>query len=65
MVRNGGTVTVKNALVLTADKIPPEANYLGVHIYPDDTAELIVSQCMPEKSVRGEQIAESYRDHGK
>lgn len=63
--RNGETVTAKNSLALTTDQIPPNAGYLGVHIYPDDTAELIVSQYMPEKSLRGQQIAERYRNHGK
>lgn len=63
--RNGETVAVKNSLILTKDQIPSDAAYLGVHIYSDDTAELIVSQYMPEKSERGEQIAERYRNHGK
>jgi len=60
MPRNGDVVTAKNHLVLTVDKIPSNARYLGVHVYSDETAEFTFAQYMPELSERGEQI---YKEH--
>ena len=52
MARNGETVTAKNAPVIAPP--PQEARYLGIHIYPDDTVELIYSAFLPERTERGE-----------
>lgn len=49
--RNGDTVHNRNLLRL--DSTVPGARYLGVHIYPDDTVELITSVTLPDKSERG------------
>lgn len=65
MPRNGETVTLKSPLTLTADQIPRDAHYLGVHIYPDDTAELTFSQYLPEPTVRGKKILEGRSSNGK
>jgi hypothetical protein len=59
--RNGETVAVKNSLILTKDQTPPQAEYLGVHIYPDSTAELFLSQYIPEISPRGQKILDEVR----
>lgn len=60
MPRNGETVVARNPLTLTADQIPTGARYLGVHIYPDETAELIASRNFPELSSRGKEPEEEH-----
>lgn len=62
---NGETVVVRNSLTLTKDQIPSKAEYLGVHIYPDGTAELAISQYIPEVSPRGQKILDEVRKHGR
>lgn len=52
--RNGETVRNKNALELNQNRIVPGAKFLSVHIYPDDTVELITSARFPHASARGE-----------
>jgi hypothetical protein len=54
--RNGETATVKNVLTMNKDLVPAESRYLGVHIYPDDSAELTFSKYIPERTSRGESI---------
>jgi hypothetical protein len=54
--RNGEQVKIKNTLVIAPEQIPRGAHYLGLHLYPDDTAEAIFSEEMPEESERGRQI---------
>lgn len=49
--RNGETVSNKNSLRL--DSVMLGAKYLGIHIYPDDTVELITSIAVPEATQRG------------
>jgi hypothetical protein len=62
--RNGDTVVASNAPSLAQ---PPDgAKYLAVHIYPDDTVELLTSKRFPEPSPRGEvEIARLEKHHGK
>lgn len=62
---SGKTFSVKNSLVLTKDQISPKAGYLGVHIYPDNTAELTVSEYIPETTPRGKKILDEVRKHGR
>ncbi|SFG12101.1 hypothetical protein SAMN05518865_108204 [Duganella sp. CF458] len=63
MPRNGDTVIAKNALAISRDQVPPNSRYLGVHIYPDDTAELTFAEYIPERTPRGESIlAEALKD---
>jgi len=64
MEGNGETVTAKNSLTLTTNKIPPGTHYLGVHIYPDETAELTFAQHMPDTTPRGDKIL-GERNNGK
>ncbi|WP_284337249.1 hypothetical protein [Comamonas sp. NoAH] len=54
MKGNGDTVHATNALVLLAP--PREHRYLGVHIYPDYTVELISEEFWPEPTERGSEI---------
>lgn len=49
---NGDRVKALN--VVTLDAVPSDARYLGVHIYPDNTVELVCSKYFPELSERGE-----------
>ena len=51
MRRNGETVTAKNQPELK--DLPRTTVFLGVHIYQDDTVELVPSQHFPEMSERG------------
>lgn len=49
--RNGETVVARNLLSLK--DVPGNASFLGVHIYADDTVELIPSEHFPGLSTRG------------
>ena len=53
--RNGEIVTAKNAPQL--GPVPPDAVFLGVHIYPDETVELIPSRHYPQPTAKGEAMA--------
>lgn len=45
---------------------PSEFRYLGVHIYPDNTVELIPERFWPEKTPKGEAINRAWEQkHGK
>jgi hypothetical protein len=65
MARNGETDKAKNSLVITPEQIPADASSLGVHIYPDNTAELIFSNDILEQSARGLGYAKEFQKHGK
>jgi hypothetical protein len=63
--RNGEIVQNKNALELTHSQIVPGAKFISVHIYPDDTVELITSTHFPRSTARGEKEAATVHDrHG-
>jgi len=62
---NGDTVVANNSIdVLVAD-LSKYTETLGVHIYPDYTAELIFSNEMPHQSPRGLTYAKKYQKDGK
>lgn len=64
MARNGETVTAKNIPELK--DVPRNARYLAIHIYPDDTVELLTSEHYPQPSPRGEtEIQKWEKKHGK
>jgi hypothetical protein len=52
MARNGEKVNAKNSLELK--DVPQNHRYLAIHIYPDDTVELITTVHYPRPSERGE-----------
>lgn len=56
MARNGERVQVKNTIVITREQIPPGTRYIGLHLYPDDTAEITFAEFIPERTTRGKQI---------
>ena len=61
---NGGTVKAKNQPVLTHPD--PKKSYLGVHIYPDNTVEVIPQPYWPEKTAKGLEINRQWElKHGK
>lgn len=61
---NGDTVKAKNTPILT--NVDPSFRYLGVHIYPDNTVEIIPERYWPEKTEKGEAINRaSELKHGK
>ena len=53
--RNGETVTARNALELR--DVPKDAVFLAIHIYPDETVELITSRHYPRKTEKGKSMA--------
>lgn len=59
--RNGEVVILKNRLVILPEKIPQGTRYLGLHLYPDDTAEIIFSESIPDISARGKKILAARR----
>ncbi|MBT2791050.1 hypothetical protein [Paraburkholderia strydomiana] len=64
MARNGETVAMKNSINLVAEQIPADAHYLAVNIYPDDTAEFVFDESIPDTTPRGK-IIDERRQHGK
>lgn len=54
--RNGEDVKMKNKLVISPKQIPPGTRYVGLHLYPDDTAEVTFAESIPEGTPRGEKI---------
>lgn len=52
--RNGETVMAKNLPELK--DVPANSVFLGVHIYEDDTVELIPSEHFPDVSARGHEF---------
>jgi hypothetical protein len=64
MARNGDKVTAKNSLELK--DVPQGHRYLAIHIYPDDTVELVTSLHYPRPSERGEvELAKWEKKNGK
>jgi len=63
MAGNGDTVQAVNQPALT--RPDPKMRNLGVHIYPDNTVELIPEPYWPERSERGEAIHRAWeKRHG-
>jgi hypothetical protein len=64
MARNGEVVTSKNQPELK--DVPRQMRYLAVHIYPDNTVELVLTEHFPGLSQRGEDFkVERERKNGK
>ena len=62
MKNNGDTITSKNSPELVSI---PGGRYLGIHVYPDYTVELIPTVGLPQVSQRGQiEMAEAGRDRG-
>lgn len=51
---NGEVVTLKNDIAISADAIPGNSAYMGLYLYPGDTAEFTFERYMPGHSARGE-----------
>jgi hypothetical protein len=65
MPHNGDTVVAGNAIHVSVEDLPKYTEALGVHIYPDYTAELVFSDEMPHQSPRGLTYAKKYHVDGK
>ncbi len=64
MPGNGDTVKAINQPVLS--RPDSKIHYLGVHIYPDNTVELIPERFWPEKTEKGQEINRQWElKHGK
>ncbi len=60
MARNGETVHAKNRPVLSSP--PLEHRFLCVHVYPDDTVELVTSEHFPTQTDRGVVMGEAAKE---
>lgn len=56
MARNGEKIQVKNAILISSQQIPNNAHYIGLNLYPDDTAEITFGESIPERTPRGKNI---------
>lgn len=54
--RNGERVAMKSIIIIKESEIPAEAEYLGIYLYPDYTAEFAFTKYIPPNSDRGEAI---------
>ena len=54
--RNGERMQARNTLVISPAEIPAGTRYIGLHLYPDDTAEITFAEFIPERTPRGEKI---------
>jgi hypothetical protein len=59
MSHNGELVVARNVPLLT--EVPTKARFIAVHIYPDDTVELLLSEHYPRPSPRGEEELEKMK----
>ena len=50
---------IRNTLAVSPGQISKDAQYAGLHLYPDNTAEIIFSESMPERTVRGRTIMDA------
>ena len=56
----GETVAAKNPLNLSREDIPKGANYIGIHIYPDETAEFnFAVDSYPQETPRGKLLRDA------
>jgi hypothetical protein len=60
MAGNGDTVTAKNQPIL--NQPDSKKRYLGVHIYPDNSVELIPDEFWPERTQRGQALIDSAQE---
>jgi hypothetical protein len=58
MPRNDEVVKLKNKVVINPSDIPSGSYYMGVYLYPDDTAEFTFTEFMPgqKNTIRGNEI---------
>lgn len=61
--RNGEQVEKRNKLLITMDLIPKESRYLGLHLYPDNTAEFTFAEFIPDSTPRGDAILKENKLH--
>lgn len=59
MAGNGDVVTARNQADLRLEVVAANAQFIAVHIYPDDSAELITTQHYPRETERGRREGEA------
>jgi len=59
----GTIVEIKNRLTITPEQIPQGTRYIGLHLYPGDTAEATFSDGIPDRTERGQKIISDNDDH--
>ena len=47
---------MKNNIVISPEQLPPGTRYIGLHLYPDYTAEVTFDELIPVRTARGERI---------
>lgn len=56
MAGNGDAAALKNEVIIHPGQISHDTFYMGVYLYPDNTAEVTFSKHIPGNSKRGEAI---------
>ena len=56
MKRLGETVTARNQLRVRKEHLTADTQYIGLHLYQDETVDVTFSTYIPELSARGEEI---------
>ena len=59
--RNGEKMKIKNTLMISPEQIPQGTQCIGLHLYPDDTAEVTFAEFNPEVTARGMKILSERR----
>ena len=54
--RNGEHMKIRNTLIITPQQIPKGTEAIGLHLYPDDTAEVTFAESIPHRTERGQKI---------
>ena len=62
MPGNGQKLSIKNRLEVSREQIVAGTRYIGLHLYPDDTAEATFSQFLPQRIRRGLRNVEGRSD---
>ncbi|QSX98461.1 hypothetical protein LSO07_13755 [Janthinobacterium sp. PLB04] len=53
--RNGEVVITNGKLTISRQQIPDGTRYLGLHLYPDSTAEVTFDEFLPQRTQRGKE----------
>lgn len=56
MARNGEIVQVKNEILISPEHIAHDTRYVGLHLYPDHSAEVTFAEFIPDRTPRGKKI---------
>jgi len=64
MARNGERVKMKKKIVISPKQVPQGTQYIGLHLYPDDTVDITFAKTIPDRTPRGEKILSELKEYG-